>query len=47
LRGAARVYPEGIERHVTRCLTAGRHAAPAEGLQRVVDAHAERIDPQR
>jgi len=47
LRTAAPVYLGGIARHFTRYLTPAQQAAIAGGLQQVVEAHAESIDPRR
>ena len=47
LRRAAPVYLAGIDAHFNRYLTSGQRTAVASALQRVVDAHAEQIDPRR
>ena len=47
LRRAAPVYLAGIDNHFNRYLTATQRTAVASALQRVVDAHAEQIDPRR
>ena len=47
LRRAAPVYLAGIDNHFNRYLTAPQRTAVASALQRVVDAHAEQIDPRR
>jgi DNA-binding MarR family transcriptional regulator len=47
LRRAAPVYLAGIDAHFNRYLTGAQQAAVARALQRVVDAHADQIDPRR
>jgi DNA-binding MarR family transcriptional regulator len=47
LKQAAPVYLDGIAQHFTAHLTPAEQDAIAGGLQRVVDAHALRIDPRR
>lgn len=47
LRRAAPVYLAGIDAHFNRYLTGTQRNAVAGALQRVVDAHAEQIDPRR
>jgi DNA-binding MarR family transcriptional regulator len=47
LRRAAPVYLAGIDTHFNRYLTGTQRNAVAGALQRVVDAHAEQIDPRR
>ncbi|HEX6658129.1 MAG TPA: helix-turn-helix domain-containing protein [Ilumatobacter sp.] len=47
LRRAAPVYLAGIDAHFNRYLTVPQRTAVASALQRVVDAHAEQIDPRR
>jgi DNA-binding MarR family transcriptional regulator len=47
LRHAAPVYLAGIDAHFNRYLTGTQRSAVAGALQRVVDAHAEQIDPRR
>jgi DNA-binding MarR family transcriptional regulator len=47
LRRAAPVYLDGIDRHFTRYLSTPQQAAIVDGLQRVIDAHGETIDPRR
>ena len=47
LRRAAPLYLDGIDAHFNRYLTAPQRTAVATALQRVVDAHAEQIDPRR
>ena len=47
LRRAAPVYLAGIDAHFNRYMTATQRTAVASALQRVVDAHAEQIDPRR
>ena len=47
LRRAAPVYFAGIDAHFNRYLTVPQRTAVARALQRVVDAHAEQIDPRR
>ena len=47
LRRAAPVYLAGIDAHFNRYLTGTQRSAVAGALQRVVDAHAEQIDPRR
>src|SRR5215204_199226 len=47
LRRAAPVYLAGIDAHFNRYLTSVQRTAVASALQRVVDAHAEQIDPRR
>jgi hypothetical protein len=41
------VYLAGIDAHFNRYLTGTQRNAVAGALQRVVDAHAEQIDPRR
>ena len=47
LRRAAPVYLAGIDAHFNRYLTPAQRTSVASALQRVVDAHAEQIDPRR
>jgi len=47
LRRASPVYIAGIDAHFNRYLTGTQRSAVANALQRVVDAHAEQIDPRR
>jgi DNA-binding MarR family transcriptional regulator len=47
LRRAAPVYLEGIDEHFNRYLSSAQRNAVAAALQRVVDAHADQIDPRR
>jgi DNA-binding MarR family transcriptional regulator len=47
LRRAAPVYLAGIDAHFNRYLTGTQRNAVAGAHQRVVDAHAEQIDPRR
>src|SRR4051812_33584104 len=47
LRRAAPVYLAGIEDHFNRYLTAAQRSSVASALQRVIDAHAEQVDPRR
>jgi DNA-binding MarR family transcriptional regulator len=47
LRRAAPVYLAGIDHHFNRYLTVAQRASVASALQRVVDAHAEQVDPRR
>jgi DNA-binding MarR family transcriptional regulator len=47
LRRAAPVYLAGIDAHFNRYLTSVQRTAVASALQRVVDAHAEQVDPRR
>jgi DNA-binding MarR family transcriptional regulator len=47
LRRAGPVYRRGIAEHFTGFLTKTQQQAIADGLQRVIDGHGERIDPRR
>jgi len=47
LRRAAPVYLKGIDDHFNRYLSSAQRSAVAAALQRVVDAHADLIDPRR
>jgi DNA-binding MarR family transcriptional regulator len=47
LRRAAPVYLAGIDDHFNRYLTAAQRSFVASALQRVVEAHAEQVDPRR
>jgi DNA-binding MarR family transcriptional regulator len=47
LRRAAPVYLKGIDDHFSRYLSSAQRNAVAAALQRVVDAHADQIDPRR
>jgi DNA-binding MarR family transcriptional regulator len=47
LRRAAPVYLKGIDDHFNRYLSSVQRTAVAAALQRVVDAHADQIDPRR
>jgi DNA-binding MarR family transcriptional regulator len=47
LKRAAPTYLAAIEEHFTRHLARGAGRAIAEGLQPVIDAHRELLDPRR